>query len=53
MKIKKNFLLKMSIDELHIYIKKDMVVECIKENGIDKSLPLNNYLIDEKEILID
>ncbi len=53
MKIKKNLLLKMDSDELHIFLKTQLVTSCLREFKLDKCLPMHNFLLEGKEIIID
>ncbi len=35
-----------------IFIKNDLVYSCVRDFSLEKSLPMNSYLINEKEITI-
>jgi len=53
MKLKKKVLLEMCMEEMHIFIKNDIIKNCIKDYSLEKSLPFHNSLLQEKEIIID
>lgn len=53
MRLKRRILLKMSMEEMHLYLKNEIVKDCIREYSIEKSLPMHNYLLEEKEVLIE
>ncbi len=53
MKIKRKLLLTLDKDELHLFLKNELVNSCLKEFTIEKCLPMHNYLLKEKEIIID
>jgi len=51
LKLKKEKLMKMTLEDLFVYLKSDLVKECMKDYGLEKSLPL---LVDfgEKEVKV-
>lgn len=53
LRLKKRRLLSMEAEEAHTYIRYHLVEECVRDFGIEKSLPSLNGSLEEREIWID